>query len=53
MKCPSLSSYIKNASTNDGAQPQMVGVYRGNTRDKDQFKGRQHSMLVNNAGKKK
>jgi hypothetical protein len=52
MKCPNLSSYVKNASTNDSAEPQMRGVYRGVPMDKRAIKQRPVSELVRTAGKK-
>lgn len=52
MKCPKLSSYTENASTNDGNKPQMVGVYRGTSLDKESIKRRQYPTKVFNAGKK-
>ena len=53
MKRPNLSSYTKNASSNDGNEPQMVGVYRGSALDKESYQRRKPSTTVLTAGKKK
>ena len=46
MKCPDLKSYVKNASTNDAREPQLVGNYRGTDLDRASMKRRQHSNKV-------
>jgi hypothetical protein len=52
MKKPSLESYKENASSNDGNKPQMVGVYRGSSLDKQMYAKRQSPTLVKAVGKK-